>query len=87
MEFLKKLKIEQLHDPAIPLLSIYLEKTIVPKDTWTPVFTAALLALARRGITPQYPLVKVDKEDVVRIYHPEYYSALYRGAEEMDLRS
>ena len=45
--FLKKLKIELPYDPAIPLLGIHLEKTIIPKDTCTPVFTAALFAIAR----------------------------------------
>ena len=32
-KFLKKLKIELSHDPEIPLLGIYLEKTIIPKAT------------------------------------------------------
>ena len=40
--FLKKLKIELLYDPAIPLLGIYLEKIIIQKDTCTPMFTEAL---------------------------------------------
>ena len=31
--FLKKLKIELSYDPAIPLLGIYPEKTIIQKDT------------------------------------------------------
>ena len=31
--FLKKLKIELSYDPAIPLLGVYPEKTIIPKDT------------------------------------------------------
>ena len=31
--FLKKLKIELLYDPAIPLLGIYPEKTTIQKDT------------------------------------------------------
>ena len=31
--FLKKLKIELPHDPAIPLLGIYPEKTKILKDT------------------------------------------------------
>ena len=31
--FLKKLKIELPYDPAIPLLDIYLDKTIIQKDT------------------------------------------------------
>ena len=36
MEFLKKLKIDLPYDPAIPLLGIYLEKSIIQKDTCTP---------------------------------------------------
>ena len=39
---LKKLKIELLYEPAAPLLSIYPEKTLIWKDAWTPMFTAAL---------------------------------------------
>ena len=35
--FLKKLKIELLYDPAIPLLGIYPEKTLIQKDTCTPL--------------------------------------------------
>ena len=42
--FLRKLKIELPYDPAIPLTHIYLEKTIIPKDTGTPKFTAALFS-------------------------------------------
>ena len=34
--FLKKLQIELPYDPAIPLLGIYPEKTIIQKDTWRP---------------------------------------------------
>ena len=40
--FLKKLKIELPYDPAIPLLGIYPEETIIQKDTCTPMFTEAL---------------------------------------------
>ena len=40
--FLKKLKIELPHDPAIPLLGTYPEKTKTLKDTCTLIFTAAL---------------------------------------------
>ena len=42
MEFLKKLKIELPYDPAIPLLGIYPEKTIIQKESCTPMFIAAL---------------------------------------------
>ena len=45
--FLKKLKIELPYDPAIPLLSTYLEQTIIRKDTCIPMFIAALFILAR----------------------------------------
>ena len=46
---LKKLKIELLYDPAIPLLGIYLEKNIIQKDTCTTMFIAALFTIAGHG--------------------------------------
>ena len=45
--FLKKLKIELPYDPAMPLLGIYPEKSIIQKDTCTPIFIAALFTTAR----------------------------------------
>ena len=39
---LKNLKIEWPYDPAIPLWGIYLEKTIIQKETCTPMFIVAL---------------------------------------------
>ena len=45
--FLKKLRIELPYDPAIPLLGMYLEKTVILKDTCTPVFTVALFTIAK----------------------------------------
>ena len=45
--FLKKLKIKLPCDPAIPLLGIYPEKTIIQKDTSTLMFTATLFTIAR----------------------------------------
>ena len=53
--FLKKLKIELPYDPAIPLLGIYLEKTIIQKDTCTPIFIAALFTIAKRRMQPKCP--------------------------------
>ena len=44
---LKKLKTELLYEAAIPLLSIYPDKTINKKDTHTLMFTAALLTRAK----------------------------------------
>ena len=45
--FLKKLKIELPYDPAILLLGIYPEKTIIQKESYTTMFTAALFTIAR----------------------------------------
>ena len=53
--FLKKLKIELLYDPEIPLPGIYPEKTIIQKDTCTPMFTAALFRIARSWKQPKCP--------------------------------
>ena len=53
MEFLKKLKIELLYDPAIPFLGIYLEKTLIKKDTCTPMFIAALVTIAKTWKQPK----------------------------------
>ena len=53
--FLKKLKTALLYDPAIPLRGIYPEKTIIQKDTCTPVFTAALFTIARTWKQPKCP--------------------------------
>ena len=51
--FLKKLKIKLPHDPAIPLLDIYPEKTIIQKDTCTPMFIAGILTIARSWKQPK----------------------------------
>ena len=43
------------YNPAIPLLGIYPEKTIIQKDTCTPMFTAALFTIARSWKQPKCP--------------------------------
>ena len=45
--FLRKLKIELPYDPAVPLLGICQEKTIIQKDICIPMFTAALFTIAK----------------------------------------
>ena len=45
--FLKRLKLELPYDPAIPLLGIYPDKTIIWKDTCIPIFIAALFTIAK----------------------------------------
>ena len=43
------------YDPAIPLLGIYLDKTIIQKDACTPKFTAALFTIAKTWKQPKCP--------------------------------
>ena len=45
--FLKKPEIELPYDPAIPLLGIHTKETRNERGTCTPMFTAALLKVAR----------------------------------------
>ena len=50
---LRKLGINLPYDPATPLLGIYPEKTVIKKDTCTPVFMAALFTIARTWKQPR----------------------------------
>ena len=53
--FLKKLKIELPYDTAIPLLSLYPEKTIIQKESCTTMFITALFTIARTWKQSKYP--------------------------------
>ena len=53
--FLKKLKIELPYDPAISLLGIYLDKTIIQKDICTTIFIAVLFTIAKTWKQPKCP--------------------------------
>ena len=44
---------ELSYGPAIPLLGIYTEKTIIQKDTHTLMFTAALFTIAKTWKQPK----------------------------------
>ena len=48
--------IELPYDPAIPLLSIYLEETLTWKDACTPVIIAPLFTIAKTREQPKCPL-------------------------------
>ena len=60
----------------IPFLGIYLEKTIIWKDTCTPKFITALFTTAKTWKQPKCP----SKEEWIKkmwyIYTVEYYSAI-----------
>ena len=74
----KKLKIELPYDPAIPLLGIYLEKTIIRKDTCTTAFTAALFTIAKTWKQPKCPLTE-EWIKMWYLYTREYYSAIKKN--------
>ena len=53
--FLKKLEIELPYDPVIPLQGKYTEETRTERDTYTPMFIAALFIIARTWKQPRCP--------------------------------
>ena len=77
--FLKKLKIELPYDPATPLLGIYPEKTIIQKDTCTPMFIVALFTIAKTWKQLKCPLTDKWVKKMWYIYTMEYYSAIKKG--------
>ena len=70
--FFKKLKTELPYDPAIPLLGIYPEKTVICKDTCTPMFTAALFTTARTWKQPKCAQTEEWIKKMWYIYIMEY---------------
>ena len=74
--FLKKLKIELPYDSAIPLLDIYPEKTIIQKDTCTPMFIATLFTVAQTWKQRKCPSTEEWIKKMWSINTMEYYSAI-----------
>ena len=67
-------------DPAIPLLSIYLED--VPngkKDTCSTMFITALFIIARSWKEPRCPSTEKWVQKMWYIYTMEYYSAIKKN--------
>ena len=81
--FLKKLTIELPYEPAIPLLGIYFEKTIIQKESCTTMFIAALFIIARTWKQPKCPLTDEWIKKMWHIYTMEYYSAIRRNEIEL----
>ena len=71
--FLKKLNIELSYDPTIPLLGIYLEKTIIQKDTCIPMFTAVLFIGVKTLKQPKWPSVE---EWIKKMRHTHTHNAM-----------
>ena len=76
MEVLKILKIELPYDPAVPLLGLYPEKTIIQKETCTSMFIAALFTTARTRKQPMCPSTDEWIKKMWHVYTMEYYSAI-----------
>ena len=68
---------ELSYDPSIPLLGIY--KTMIQKDTCTPMFIAALFTRAKT----RKQLKCLSRDEGIRkmwyIYTMEYYSAIEKN--------
>jgi hypothetical protein len=72
VQFLRKLDIVLLEDPAIPLLGIYPED--VPtgkKDTFSPMFIAALFIIVRCWKEPKCPSTEEWIQKIWYIYTME----------------
>ena len=72
-------------DPAIPLLGIYPEKTIIPKETCTTVLIAALFTIARTWKPPKCPSTDEWIKKMWHIYTMEYYSTIKRNEIELSV--
>ena len=76
MEVPQKTKNSVANDPAIPLLDIYPEKSIIRKGTFTPMFIVALFTIAKTGkqskcpttgewIKKKWSMYTIDRKSVV----------------------
>ena len=63
----------------MPLLGIYLEKTIMRKDACAPMFTAALFTLAKMWKQPKCPSTEEWMKKIRYRCTAGYYSAIEEG--------
>ena len=66
-------------DPAIPLLGIYPEKTLIQKDTCTPMFIAALFIIIKTWKKTKCLLTGEWIKKMWYMYTMEYYSAIKKN--------
>ena len=74
-----KTKYRTTYNPAILLLGIYPEKTVIQKDTHTPIFTAAHSTTARTWKQPKCPSTDDWIKKMWYIDIMEYYSAIKKN--------
>ena len=83
--FLRKLKMELPFYPAIPLLGLYPKspETLIQKNLWTPMFTAAQFTIATYWKQPKCPSANEWIKKLWYIYTMEFYTA-ERKKDSMD---
>ena len=76
--YFKKLRMDLPFVPAIPLLGIYLKepKTLIQKNTSTPMFTAVLFTITKIWKQTTYPSVDEWIKQLWDIYTMESYLAI-----------
>ena len=52
------LKPQLPYDPAVPLLGIHLDQSLIQKDSYIATLTAALSTIAKTWEQPKYPLAE-----------------------------
>ena len=62
-----------MYDPAVSLLGIYPEKSMIQKDACTPVFFVAPFTIVKTRKQPEYPLIEERIKKTWYIYTMEYY--------------
>ena len=77
--YLRKLNIELPYDPAIPFLGVYLNKSVIQKDTRTPMSTATLFTIARTWTYPKCSPTDDWIKKMWCVYTMEYYSAIKKN--------
>ena len=83
--FLKKLEIKSPYGPEIPLLDIYPEESKIEKDTYIPLFIAALFTIARTWKQSRCPSTNEWIKKLWYIYTIECCSAIKTNAVELVL--
>ena len=78
-KFIRKLNIQLPYDLAISLLGIYSDKTLIKKDTCTPMFSVALFTIAKAWKQPTCPSTDDWIKKMWYIYTMEYYSAIKKN--------
>ena len=71
---LRKLKIELPYDPAITLLGIYPDKTIIQKDTCACMFISAQFIIAKMWKPPKCPSIDEWVKNIWHMHTMKYHS-------------